>query len=57
MGTGGHKITDQGAIYFVKSRMKGDFHVRFRERLGLKCSCLLDPCSVSGKQIKRKKPQ
>ncbi len=22
--------------------MKGDFHVRFLERLGLKCSCLLD---------------
>ncbi|MDR1882717.1 MAG: hypothetical protein LBR26_08035, partial [Prevotella sp.] len=25
-----------------KSRMRGDFHVRFRERLGLKCPCLLD---------------
>ena len=25
-----------------KSRMKGDFQVRFCERLGLKCPCLLD---------------
>jgi hypothetical protein len=25
-----------------KSRMKGDFHVRFCESLGLKCPCLLD---------------
>jgi hypothetical protein len=25
-----------------KSRMKGDFHVRFCEKLGLKCPCLLD---------------
>ena len=25
-----------------KSRVKGDFHARFRERLGLKCPCLLD---------------
>jgi hypothetical protein len=22
--------------------MMGDYHVRFRERLGLKCPCLLD---------------
>lgn len=27
-----------------KSRMKGDFHVWFCERLGLKCPCLLDVC-------------
>jgi hypothetical protein len=25
-----------------KSRMKREFHVRFCERLGLKCPCLLD---------------
>src|SRR3982751_4034723 len=25
-----------------KSRMKRELHVRFRERLGLKCPCLLD---------------
>ncbi len=25
-----------------KSRMKGDFHVRICEKLGLKCPCLLD---------------
>ena len=30
-----------------KSRMKGDFQVRFCERLGLKCPCLLD--QVPGK--------
>ena len=24
------------------SRMMGDYHVRFRERLGLQCPCLLD---------------
>ncbi|MBP6979089.1 MAG: hypothetical protein PHD61_10560, partial [Bacteroidales bacterium] len=26
----------------MKSRMMGDYHVRFRERLGLKCPGLLD---------------
>src|SRR5690606_17804189 len=26
----------------IKSRMKGDFHVRFCEKLGLQCPCLLD---------------
>ena len=27
---------------YDKSRMKREFHVRFCERLGLKCPCLLD---------------
>ena len=27
--------------------MKGDFHVRFLERLGLKCPCLLDCCGLA----------
>ena len=27
-----------------KSRVKGDFHARFCERLGLKCPCLLGVC-------------
>ncbi len=30
-----------------KSRMKGDFHVRFCEKLGLKCPCLLDSSLIA----------
>jgi hypothetical protein len=32
--------------------MKGDFHVRFRERLGLKCPCLLDKKVKDEKELK-----
>jgi len=34
--------------------MKGDFHVRFRERLGLKCSCLLDKEKAKTKAMQLK---
>src|SRR5690606_28201630 len=37
----------------IKSRMKGDFHVRFCEKLGLQCPCLLDPVLPAGVLVHR----
>jgi hypothetical protein len=43
-----------------KSRMKREFHVRFCERLGLKCPCLLDfafaPTAQTDPSAKAKEP-
>ena len=38
---------------YNKSRMRGDFQVRFCERLGLKCPCLLDYSTLATMQKKQ----
>ena len=38
---------------YNKSRMMGDYQVRFCERLGLKCPCLLDPPTLGRMQKKQ----